>query len=242
METNTASHKQYAIIPLSALAVTIGGLLLLAPAASAAIVINADMTEASHVFEMGDGEAYSRLAALNPANFVYDFSQAGETVITIHWQAPEGQHFVVNAPADSDAYISPSYYGGNSFRNTGGEGIDDNNIAGVLNGLTGSADYIYNIRQLTEGGGNLILMEGFFVVTAGSTITFTSATLTTTIPAAFATDFNTAISRFALTVSSYLDTDPGAMISLQAIPEPTTYAAIFGVLALGAMVVRRRRR
>ena len=115
----------------------------------------------------------------------------------------------------------------------------------------GPSWYSNTTESSVSTDGRAFMVGGSLWWSGAPQVTFTSVTLEANLSSlngyGFLTGtFNPAIGEFD--AIQYLDTlsmdteiDPGSAVSLVAIPEPSTYAAVLGVAALGLAVIWRRR-
>ena len=176
--------------------------------------------------------------------FIVDFSGLGETVISYTWKAPAGQRFVVTPPTGSSSFsIDLAFFGGVGSFGTGS--YEDNSPLVGFSGASGTFEVVDNNKftyvRLTDPGSGLFLIDFSLRLSAplDQSFSFESATITTTVPAAFATDFSlSTTSRLVGEVSGFTSSQ-GQWIALEAVPEPSS-----GILLISGMVgllaIRRR--
>lgn len=236
------AHNKYLVLAAAAP-------LLFNTPATAEISVTAELDNFISSGDAGDGWAELRqsYSASVVPGLVYDFSQAGEVQLQVVWQAPAGLQFAVNFPEEAT-------YGSNLFAGwdrsvgswEGGSVLFNNRsvtVTGASEGLVVPQSNYYIIYNNPDTLFNIALGSH---QPLGQTITFTAITFTATIPASYAQNLNIeAADLFSLGAVASGPTLPGGryeLLSLQPIPEPSTYAALLGALALGIVAMRRKRR
>ncbi|MCF3651283.1 PEP-CTERM sorting domain-containing protein [Synoicihabitans lomoniglobus] len=244
---------------LSKCAVLLLSLSAMASVSPAQISISGELDTETYTYRAyssayGDTFSQSEISENLLGYFSYQFSSAGETTVAITWSAPEGQVFVVNAPADwNTALINLSYSGGSSATSSGW--FRESTITPVFTDLTGSFNSVGSSINLT--GPSVADNTAYFNFSAygrmdpGTSISFTSVSLTAVVASSYTGNFsNVPVNSFKLSASTsaYSDlADPGTWASLaaaptSAVPEPSTYAALLGGMAFMVTMGRRRRR
>ncbi len=226
--------------------------LFVAPQAAANLTLTGelDATTAEYSFVSNYNSSSVRLDASITPLLDFDFSTAGHTLLTVTWAAPAGKKIVIAPPVGwGDAELTVELRGGSRL----GSGLDVHGIHDVMSftDLTGSFDGVLS-TDLSFAPLNYFLVRAHLPgVTSGTEITFTSLSFAYLLPGDLDMNFSSVP---AIEMSIYGNIElaggpvgnPGQWLSLQdvggsAIPEPSTYALIFGAAALGVAAWRRRR-
>ena len=237
---------------LSKCAVLLFCLSAMASLSPAQISISGELDAGTYTYSTGyENISESTFSVGDLGNFSYQFSSAGDTTMTVTWSAPEGQVFVVNAPENwGTATLNMSYTGGPTYSSTGN--FNDRTNTPIFTDLTGSFDSVTSYVLLS--GPSVADDSARFTFTidttigAGSSISFSSVSLTAVVDSSYAGDFSSSpVTTFNMKarVDSYYPVsggDPGQWASLSAVPEPSTYAALLGGIALVITAGQRRRR
>lgn len=238
---------------LSCCAALGAAVLLVAPRAGANLTLTGELDTATTEYSYGSNINLSsvRLDASITPLLNFDFSTAGHTLLTVTWAAPAGKKIVIAPPTGwGDAELAIQLSGGSRFAS----GLEVHGIRDVMSftDLTGSFDGVLS-TDLSFAPINYFQVTTHLPgVASGTEITFTSLSFAYLLPGELDMNFSSVP---AIEMSIYGNIqfageavgNPGQWLSLQdvggpAIPEPSTYALIFGSAALGFVVWRRRRR
>jgi hypothetical protein len=226
--------------------------LLVAPDAGAQVtltgVLDTATTEYSYAFD--NNQSIAHLGAGIKPSFNFDFSVAGDTLLTVTWAAPAGKKIVIAPPAGwGEAHLGILFNGGSRTES----GLDLHGLDAVsFADLTGSFGGALR-TSLTLASTNYFEIRTYLPpVPSATEITFTSVSFSYLVPGSLDINFaSVAANEMNIYGSIILEgepvADPGQWLSVQdvtgsAIPEPSTYAAIFGAAALGFAAWRRRRK
>lgn len=207
--------------------------------------------------ETGYSERYEEFRPSGSTTLTADFSTLGDTTFTFTWAAPEGQAFELYVPTGLgwEAYTDYFLRFDLQFNNSpGGSPYFPTFESFSFGGASGTAlptspsDVNVIAVQGTSATSTISAQVSYDALAVGERYRFQSATLTVSIGASYTGVFQDAPLLFS---QSYLTgyiyaadvfSDPGQVLSLVAVPEPGTYAAILGAVALATVIWRRRRR
>lgn len=236
--------------------IVFGSLLLLAPVRLAAqITLSAELNTPSNSYSYEPGGAgyngsTAYLSASVLPSFTFAFSSAGDTELTVTWSAPTGQLIAIDAPDGwGNVGIQIQYRGGTR---TGDAYFETYSVQGLMNftDLTGSFSSAghTNIIFATTDRYEVI---SYLNVASGDRVTFSSVSVTYTLPESLNYDYTSVVANSIAVIGNVSKSgieagSPGNWISLQSapgpsVPEPSTYALLFGIGALGFAAWRRRR-
>lgn len=182
------------------------------------------------------------------------FGSLGDTVFDINFSAPAGQKFVLTVPLDvgtATPTLRFSALGGTAYTTTGS--FTDTSptvsiLGATLNGNPVSPVDTSSRVSISGSPNNRLSTFAEFTFAPGDVFEFTSATISTIIPASFNNNMagtflvsNVYMSLGINAAGTNAFPDPGATVSLAAIPEPSTYLALSGFVAMGLFVINRRR-
>jgi PEP-CTERM putative exosortase interaction domain len=207
-----------------------------------------DTATEEYSYDSVSNSSFAQIEASIKPSLNFDFSIAGDTLLTVTWAAPAGKKIVI-APPWGETLLSIQFAGG-SRKDSGLQlyGILD---AVSFTDLTGSFGGVVH-TSLTFASTNYFEVRTYLpLVAAGTEITFTAVNFSYLLPGSLDINFESvAATEMRIFGSITLDgepmPDPGQWLSVQnvsgsAIPEPSTYALIFGSAALGFVVWRRRK-
>ncbi len=183
-------------------------------------------TESSSTYYLdyysGGGSTSSLLKDTSVGNFSYQFSTAGDVTWSVTWEAPAGKKFVVTPPAGVQNASLSAQFGGGSTSYTAGRYYNSSaqfsftDLEGtVTNG---------NARVSLSGPGApddraLLNFNWSGQLTSGTPVSFTSLTITDTIPASFAGNYaGVALRNINIRASGTASSDigdPGAWLTLE---------------------------
>lgn len=207
------------------------------------LFVNSLIAETQHTAWVSDPTA--------PA-FDLQFSALGDETVRIDFNAPAGKAFFVDTPSGGwSSYAFSASYAGGASGYVAGAFLDNSpkvtfrNPVGALPTASGSS------VNLTGPGGDAFQFSAGFLLTPGQSFSFDGLSIETVIPAAFATDFNTASTEFSLIGSLSIfggsPADPGQWVHLgqaasNGVPAPAGWLLLAGGGLVGAAVRRRRPR
>lgn len=227
-------HRASVILPLF---LSIAGACAVSNAAT--IVLSDTLDEEINFFDEDDSIAQVNSSG-GASPFVYSFSSMGETVISYTWQAPAGQRFVVTPPINASSAFVMLRFDGGTLGST--PVFQDNSPLLEIIGASGPV-IVESSRTFFTGSGSgdnrVFLFEAIFDVTPGQSFSFESATMTTTIPDSYNTDFAVTTTTSFLYGEAETPSSAGQWITLEAVPEPGT--SLLLALSLTSLVARRRR-
>ncbi len=222
-------------------------LLLITPAKSATTYSLELSTPTNSFFQDTDfGDSSSSQSQVGGANATFNtnFNALGNELVTVEFNAPAGQKFSVSTPSGwSSSNLSISWGPGGISQSSGVPGNFDALPPLIsFGGLEGIAPTLTNSSFQLNTGFKTAYFGAFYSLTPGTTFSFTSFSMSATVPAGYDLDFsatNPSASpqlRGSLFANSLLP-DPGPWITI--VPEPShSMLAMMGALGL---VLRRRR-
>jgi MYXO-CTERM domain-containing protein len=162
------------------------------------------------------------------------------TVFTYTMSAPAGMVFSIN-PAENGTSRLQSYIRWKSGSYVGPQSVDSVSFSfGDLSGVAPGA--ISSGASITKSGGQVIAMQVYSEAIL-SPISFSSFSISLTFSGVTSgSQAYTLHDGHLYLSSSGLSSDPGQLITLSAVPEPASVPLALGMIALGLVGVRRRRR